>query len=1286
MVDVIIRVVYEGVTYDLEIDNNIPLRLDVSAIENTDIGKFFGVGSQTFDLPGTKTNNRFFKHAYEIGIDDIPAFYNSIDGYIIYEGETILNGQFQLVEVISDEQGYTIYKCQISDKVVQFKDALESKLIVEGDWSPYVHQLTQENIVNSWNDGLLGGAVYYPLADYGTDESTPFPTLPLVQLGTTSGQIGDTQTPMQLKQFLPAIRAKNVLDVIFKQVGFRYQSEFLNSDAFTKLYILPKPKEELGIGTAVANTCSVVQSQTQTLPAVSSGDDVFVDLAYDVELSDPGNNFNTTTHIYTVPTTGEYKWEVGATISNPALGTSAVCGVTLLLMFGEFVQAQSPTIPCEPGGPDTIDVSLAFEGSYAGGVPINARIVISHVSGGTSNSTTVQNFDNYFNTVKAPATFDGVFVDLAKQWDGQTKSIDIVRGLIEQFNLVLTPVNEEKNVITIETYNDWISAGAKKDWTNMWDTAIRKSTKHTIDEQKKELLFKNEDDVDRFSKLALEAIPNYQYGTQRVLAENNISQGSDTIGSYFAPIILASQVSGSGNTTDYRLDEGSSFIFPHLYKFENTEQKSYKFKPRLGYKVKNKLPAGESIFIGDVANLGEEVSGSYATISNFQNLPVTASETLDLHFNNEYIDLIPSQFNAEGSVSNFNRYWKTYIDSLYWDESYKVTLDVKFNKEDYKNIKLNDQIFIKNQRYRINKISGFNISQDDVATVELIRLYPQNFAIDCNFEFTILETVTPTPTVSPTPTPTPTPTVSPTPTQSPTPTISPTATPTPTPTCEIPMKLIVSASAVNFTSSIDYYYRDVFFTERDVVQEIISGGFDYEFLGSATAPFFPRYNQGVRGNLLTGSWEDVNANIKFWENNILRKNVNKHLEGLTSFNEQVGQFNIVPCVSLNNFTASIEFSIVPTSTPTPSPTSTPTPTPTPTNSPTPTISPTPTPTPTPSPTAGFGYIGSSCNFPYADSKFIVSATTMSMGSVVNVQFSNEENKYACYTICDTSSIDDHCQFFVIEEFDNCTDCAEALFFADVYAIAGGGGGGNSAGGGGGAGAYHLETDVAFTANNTYSIIVGAGGAPLSNGGNTIVSISGYPTLGGGGTGGNGDANGGNGTILDIQGSGGGAGGFNRLGGTGSFDGGDGVRVTGQLSSAGGGGAITENGFDGTSTKGGNGGSGSNDTVMGDIGGGGGGSFSRGGFENPSTNMGIGGFGAGNGELRGSGIAATSADVNSGAGGGGGYGIEGIGGNGGSGKVIIRYLGTPKGTGGTITQDGSFTVHTFTGSGIFNTQT
>ena len=38
--DILIRVIYEGSTYDLDIDSGIPLRLDVSAVENQKIGKY----------------------------------------------------------------------------------------------------------------------------------------------------------------------------------------------------------------------------------------------------------------------------------------------------------------------------------------------------------------------------------------------------------------------------------------------------------------------------------------------------------------------------------------------------------------------------------------------------------------------------------------------------------------------------------------------------------------------------------------------------------------------------------------------------------------------------------------------------------------------------------------------------------------------------------------------------------------------------------------------------------------------------------------------------------------------------------------------------------------------------------------------------------------------------------------------------------------------------------------------------------------------------------------------
>jgi hypothetical protein len=41
-----------------------------------------------------------------------------------------------------------------------------------------------------------------------------------------------------------------------------------------------------------------------------------------------------------------------------------------------------------------------------------------------------------------------------------------------------------------------------------------------------------------------------------------------------------------------------------------------------------------------------------------------------------------------------------------------------------------------------------------------------------------------------------------------------------------------------------------------------------------------------------------------------------------------------------------------------------------------------------------------------------------------------------------------------------------------------------------------------------------------------------------------------------------------------------------------------------------------------------------------------------------------------------------GGSGGSGIVIVRYPGSTKATGGTITSGNGWTVHTFTGNGTF----
>lgn len=1321
MASTILRVLYEGSTYDLDIAADVPLRLDVSAVENTDIGQFYGVGSQTFDLPGTKKNNRFFKHAYEIGVSDIPAFYNTVSAYVIQDGETLLTGQLQLLEVISDTRRDVLYKVQVSDSVIQFKDLLASKLMVDADWSDYDHTLTSSSIYDSWSDNLLSGSIFYPLVDYGTDDSTEYPFLPRMEFAgdnnvytAPSGYINSIFSPMQLKQFLPAIKVKDVMDVIFNQVGYRYTGEFTTSDVFLNTYVLPKGKEGLGVGSGLENTMDTIQTETQTIGGVTPGGSVDTTLAYNVELQDPGNNYNTSTYKYSVPTTDTYRFDGQIQFTNPSTATANTRVTIGPYALGTFQATSSVDLTITSSPLQTLNVS--WESAIAGGTYIEMRVKLENIAGsGTSNNLQILNYSNYFNVSKAPITYAGSTVDMSQQWDSSTKSLDFIKGLIEQFNLVLYPDKLQNNLIHIETFNDWVANGEQKDWTNIWNTAEKISLNHTVDEQPKEIFLKNVDDNDRFSKLSIETVPNLQYGTQRIIADNNVSQGEKTVGSFFSPVILGSStqsgsVDSDGNPT-FQIDEGSTFILPHLYKFENNSQKAFKFKPKLGYKNNLTLPSNKTIIIGGSQGAADGlfVSESYSTISNFETLPVTSSITPDLHFNNEYAKLIPFSFNPQNSLDNFESYWKLYIDSLYWEGAHKVTLDVKFNRDDYKNINLNDQVFIKNQRYRINKIQGFNLSNDDVATVELIRLFPSYYALNCGFDFEVETTLVPTPTPPPTGQPTPTPTATP---------IVPTATPSPTPTATplpVGAKLIVDLTqSPNDIDGITWEYNTDFtsgsnFIQPPIISETnLTSGSTYEYNS------FTINTDMIGTTAVSWSFDNITDNPNYYVNvksifddgTIATDNTYPQLfSGSQIQSAALEFFGYVPHVDYNSVTWSLDVipyptptptaTVVPTATPvptsTPVPTASSTPTPTPTNTatatptPTPTIAPTATPTPTPTATAAYGYYGTSCDFPYGDSKFIVSTNPLNMGDVVNVQFDNEFGKYACYTICDSASIDEHCQYYVMATYSNCSTCETNIYSADIYGVSGGGGGGSAEGGGGGGGSFYTET-TNLTTGISYSIIVGAGGALGSDGTNTSIT-SGIYTLdiGAGGGGGTNTSVGNNGIFgTDISGNGGGGAGNSTspvAGGTGYFNGGRGDKATGVYIAAGGGGGYTDNGDDYNSTaliKGGDGGTGIVDAVLGSVAGGGGGAYSG---VVSSTRIGVGQNGGGDGAVDALSDGAP-ATINSGGGGGGQLNATWTGGAGGSGKIIIRYLGAQKGSGGAVTTDGTYTYHTFTSSGTY----
>ena len=245
------------------------------------------------------------------------------------------------------------------------------------------------------------------------------------------------------------------------------------------------------------------------------------------------------------------------------------------------------------------------------------------------------------------------------------------------------------------------------------------------------------------------------------------------------------------------------------------------------------------------------------------------------------------------------------------------------------------------------------------------------------------------------------------------------------------------------------------------------------------------------------------------------------------------------------------------------------------------------------------------------------------------------------------------------------------YTAEFLVVAGGGGGGYSPsgtwrGGGGGAGGLRTsfgstsgggasaESDITLVSGTTYAVVVGAGGAGGSSSSGTAPN------------GGTSSFIGGDVSISTV----GGRGGAN-YGPRGGASGGSGGGASG------GSGATSS----GTANQGFAGGSGNPHGYAAGAGGGAG-SAASGGTKGTGLSISITGSAvtyAVGGHSYWDNVQQSGNDGNGGEGRANG---AGNGENGNPGVVIIRYSGSQRGTGGTVTTAGSDTVHTFTSNGNF----
>ena len=92
-----------GVKYDLDLLEDIPFKLDISAIESGNIGTVFGVSSQKLTLPPSNNNNEFFGNLYDVGATPSTSFIKTVPCQVLQNGQEIFTGKLYLDEIALKE-------------------------------------------------------------------------------------------------------------------------------------------------------------------------------------------------------------------------------------------------------------------------------------------------------------------------------------------------------------------------------------------------------------------------------------------------------------------------------------------------------------------------------------------------------------------------------------------------------------------------------------------------------------------------------------------------------------------------------------------------------------------------------------------------------------------------------------------------------------------------------------------------------------------------------------------------------------------------------------------------------------------------------------------------------------------------------------------------------------------------------------------------------------------------------------------------------------------------------
>ena len=243
-------------TYELDLQKspNISLNFQFSDVKEPEKRK--AGFSQTFKLPFTDNNNKFFQDWYNVNASTLVFdTRKSFDAVLFSDGVSQFEGIIQLKAVYKKAQFYQVVLLSNTADLFTVIGSNKLKDVFLNDNGTYSedldHTFTAANLAYSWNGGttdfknIAGDSlrdadagvqkVMYPMsftignAYYGGEEGA------YLNASSLTGLQSNLQVP--ITQFRPAIQIRELVKRIIAKAGFSYTSSFIDSNYFGKIFM-----------------------------------------------------------------------------------------------------------------------------------------------------------------------------------------------------------------------------------------------------------------------------------------------------------------------------------------------------------------------------------------------------------------------------------------------------------------------------------------------------------------------------------------------------------------------------------------------------------------------------------------------------------------------------------------------------------------------------------------------------------------------------------------------------------------------------------------------------------------------------------------------------------------------------------------------------------------------------------------------------------------------------------------------------------------------------------------